>query len=485
VKRAPLALALVLAASPARSDTASTNNANRLKEGPSPQAAESAPDDADDVNRARARRAQEPAADAAPAGPRPPRASASGTSAGPSASGAPGEVGRAGGQAYRKAAQAAEAFDQRPDAGALPGAALDAPSARSAAPRELELASLTGYRHVFESLGLALGPGPDGRQSVLRRDGAPASSGEIAELKTRLASEPAALARRPDFFAVLPRAHFEELKRAYRERPELKDTAFKHIRATAATRDFAWAQSCSPVSSDCNESAAGAYRKGAKVEPETLARVWKRARRPSADDAYTAEDKAAAQDEDRRARLVAAGALKPGFGAALSARLTRLLSDPGSAWRELPGPEPVVASVDAWAPRGAAARDAASASEVRPRGLEVRDVPAAEKRAVPPPRGGGTALFSAAGTSRTSSPRGRTSEADAASRAAAPRGAQASTEATTGSGPGSSLQAEPGSESSRVKRALRAAPKPGLSAPAATRRARRSSSCAAALSSAV
>jgi hypothetical protein len=174
-----------------------------------------------------------------------------------------------------------EAFTPRPDF--LPAPRRDATAGPDPTePRtasDLVLAAHSGFGPSIRSLGYKIGRGPRGASTVLRADGRPASAAEVAALGAALRREPAALMRRPDFFQVLPRADFEELKADYRARPAWSGTVFRDIGMTPAYRDFRWSASCSPLSGDCNPAAGGeSYRRGEDVPPESLKEVLVSAR---------------------------------------------------------------------------------------------------------------------------------------------------------------------------------------------------------------
>ncbi|MDX6768550.1 MAG: hypothetical protein SF051_03395 [Elusimicrobiota bacterium] len=164
---------------------------------------------------------------------------------------------------------------------------------------ELQIAAAGGMGQPFRDMGLKVGPGPGGGASVLRADGKPASSAEVAELQRRLAREPLAQMQRPDFHQVIPRDKFAELRSHYATKPELRETTFKDVAATAEVRDFQWSRTCTRLDGNCNPNATqGSYAKGRFVAPEDLKNM-------SADAAarLTAEaPKAAAKEEKPRAR---------------------------------------------------------------------------------------------------------------------------------------------------------------------------------------
>ncbi|MDP3542354.1 MAG: hypothetical protein Q8T11_07810 [Elusimicrobiota bacterium] len=139
------------------------------------------------------------------------------------------------------------------------------------APSDFVLAARSGYEPAFAAAGLKLGP--DGR-SVVRLDGGPATAEDYARLRSEIASMPAALGRRPDFFNAVSPARYADLKRGYQEKPA-GDTVYKHVGTTAEDRDFIHTASCDKLSGDCNEHVVTAsYKKGDFVAPEDLDSMW-------------------------------------------------------------------------------------------------------------------------------------------------------------------------------------------------------------------
>lgn len=205
--------------------------------------------------------------------------------------------------------------------------------ARERSVPELALAARAGYAETFREQGLKVGAGPRGEPAIQRVDGTPASEPELDRLRAALRAEPAALVRRPDFFTVLPREKFADLKRDFTERPELRATAFKDIGMTAQARDFQWSVSCSGLSGTCNPHAAqGSYRKGQDVPPEDLDAVWAAAQEEiSGEDSedegfgeYTEEDRRLAAAEDLAAEKLGAGGRRSPSLASLLARMGEL-----------------------------------------------------------------------------------------------------------------------------------------------------------------
>ncbi len=175
-----------------------------------------------------------------------------------------GDLGGAGGGAGKTAAQDG-------------GQAKTESSANAASPKstgDLLLASASGFKGSFDELGLRMGRGADGKPQVQTKSGATASAAEVAALQERIASEPTALMRRPDFFDVLPREEFQELKEDFQGRGDLKETDFKHIEMSMSQRDFLRSSSCQKMSGDCNRHMTQmSYRKGEDVPPEDLKKI--------------------------------------------------------------------------------------------------------------------------------------------------------------------------------------------------------------------
>ncbi|MBI2385425.1 MAG: hypothetical protein HYV14_05350 [Elusimicrobia bacterium] len=142
---------------------------------------------------------------------------------------------------------------------------------RPKAPSDFALAARSGYAPAFAAAGLKLGP--DGK-SVVRLDGKPATAEDYARLQREIASMPAALGRRPDFFSVVSPGHYADLKRGYKEKKE-GDAVYKDVGTTAEDRDFVHTASCDKLSGDCNKNVEKAsYKKGDFVAPEDLDSMW-------------------------------------------------------------------------------------------------------------------------------------------------------------------------------------------------------------------
>jgi hypothetical protein len=194
---------------------------------------------------------------------------------------------------------------QRPAASrsARPSPAAAVPGRDPANPRgtpDLLLASVSGFAGAFESMGLKAGRSPSGSGAILRADGTPASEAQVAGLLARVQSEPKALMQRPDFFKVLSRERFNGLKTSYETRPELAETAFKHITMTPGNRDFTRSESCSMLSGACNPyTRQMSYRREEYVSPEELNEI---------SDKLPARGGARAEEEERAPALEAAAA---------------------------------------------------------------------------------------------------------------------------------------------------------------------------------
>lgn len=289
--------------------------------------------------------------------------------------------------------------EEAPAGGAGPSAPRTAAApARERSVPELALAARSGYAETFREQGLKVGAGPRGEPAIQRADGTPATEPELDRLRAALRAEPAALMRRPDFFTVLPREKFADLKRDFAARPELRATAFKDIGMTAQARGFQWSVSCSGLSGTCNPHAAqGSYRKGQDVPPEDLDAVWSAAQEEiyaedGEDDGfgeYTEEDKRLAAAEDLAAE-------KLGSGGRRSPSLASLLARMGELARGLGGPSggpsaAAVASPVVEAPVAEAEGRAAGRAGDPVRAAASSRVPARLPGPPPPPEGGRTA----------------------------------------------------------------------------------------------
>jgi hypothetical protein len=184
---------------------------------------------------------------------------------------------------------------------------------------------------------------------VLKLNGDPASAAEVGKLAARIASEPSALTRRPDFFQVIPREVYNQLKSDFTGHPARQDTLYKHMSLTS--RDFEWSSSCSRVSEDCNLHAQSAsYRKGDYVQPEDLAAVSRDLLLLDQDQTagaaageeeglplMTEEEKEAARRGRERAEQYMLARTESQGGRVQSGRIRGLLASMGSSWRSLFG----------------------------------------------------------------------------------------------------------------------------------------------------
>lgn len=140
---------------------------------------------------------------------------------------------------------------------------------------ELVVAAMSGYGPVFAHLGLSVGRDASGRSVIIRMDGALAGPGDLAGAQAAIVKEPRALLTRPDFFEVVSRAEFSDLKGALRSGGNAD--AFRHIGMSREERDILWNESCDRVSGDCNSaSRRGGYKKSEFLSPEELEAVWDR-----------------------------------------------------------------------------------------------------------------------------------------------------------------------------------------------------------------
>ena len=145
----------------------------------------------------------------------------------------------------------------------------------NASERALLLAAMGPYRDTLAKSGLRVGRDDAGAARIERADGRPADRTDLKSFADRIAGEPKALERRPDFFAVVPREAYAAVKSeaATRSvRAELKDVGL-----SPRGRDLIWARSCEKVAGDCNRMAAESYyTRGRFVSPETLRSVWQK-----------------------------------------------------------------------------------------------------------------------------------------------------------------------------------------------------------------
>lgn len=173
------------------------------------------------------------------------------------------------------------------------GARAPLPPSDSGTPSGLVAGAYSGFAASYRREGLQVGSDADGRPRIETLKGEAATPAQIARLRARLAAEPRALLKRPDFFQVLPRPRFNALKAAYRASPALREGAFQDIAMSPQGRDFSWSRSCHALSGGCNPASALAhYSRGDFVAPETLNGVYERVEQDD-EDALEVED-----DED-------------------------------------------------------------------------------------------------------------------------------------------------------------------------------------------
>lgn len=184
-------------------------------------------------------------------------------------------AGDIGGAAGRSGSGARSSPALRQAAAALAPGAAGGP-ASPVAVGDLVLASRTGFSGVFKDMGLKVGPGPAGDMEVQRRDGSPASPAEVAALAQRIRSEPEALMGRPDFFEVLSRKKYQQVKDGLAAAsPEARGDYFRHIELSAEARDLRWSASCNKLSGECNQyTRLERYSKNSYVPPEDLKNIW-------------------------------------------------------------------------------------------------------------------------------------------------------------------------------------------------------------------
>ena len=84
-------------------------------------------------------------------------------------------------------------------------------------PSDFALAARSGYAPAFAAAGLKMSP--DGK-TVLRLDGRAATPEDYARLQREIGAMPAALGRRPDFFANVSPGHYADLKREYKAKKD-------------------------------------------------------------------------------------------------------------------------------------------------------------------------------------------------------------------------------------------------------------------------
>lgn len=293
-------------------------------------------------------------------------------------------------ETLRRSLRPAEESAAPEGAGAAAAASPPANPSGLAGPRtvpEMALAARSGYAATFRDQGLKVGAGPRGEPAIQRVDGSPASGPELERLGEALRAEPAALVRRPDFFEVLPRGKFADLKRDFADRPELRRAAFKDIGMTERGRDFQWSSSCSGLSGACNPHAGErSYRKGQDVPPEDLKKVWSAVKEEAAGadeeefGEYSEEDRRLAEAEDLAAEKLGSGRRQPPGLSALLARMGDMARSLGES-AGLASPSLRDAGESPLDARGAGAEAPISAASGRPASAGGRAVNAATSRA--------------------------------------------------------------------------------------------------------
>ncbi len=139
-----------------------------------------------------------------------------------------------------------------------------------------------GYAPAIESLGLKTVKDSDGGMTVVKEDGSPATEEDLSRLGERLRSEPAALLKRPDFFKVVQRSDYDDLKKRWARLSSSYSEDTRHMGLDDEERDFTWESSCSGVDGDCNPHVGGrSYRKNDFIFPETLREVIARIKSPA------------------------------------------------------------------------------------------------------------------------------------------------------------------------------------------------------------
>jgi len=286
-------------------------------------------------------------------------------------------------RALRRADEAAARLRQslaRPDSDApAPAAARSQETAVRSTAADVALAAQTGFGPSIREFGYKVGRGPGGAPVVRTADGRPAAPDEVARLGAALKAEPEALMRRPDFFAVLPRADFRELKTDYSARPAWRGTVFKDIGMTPENRDFRWSASCSSLTGGCNPAGGETpYRAGEFVPPENLKTALAAARAASPDEGDDSELTGYTDEERQEAAAADAAARK--MSGAKRTTLAGLLQGLGE-WVRASSPG---GAAEAEAPAGAAVYGEGKPGTAVRAGVRPAAGPAPE-RAVPPP----------------------------------------------------------------------------------------------------
>jgi hypothetical protein len=234
------------------------------------------------------------------------------------------------------------AVDSMPDLGPAAGAGMDGAHPQGAAPagmpgvgataggdpasprtvQDMVAASRSGFSGSFQSLDLRVGQLPAGGMGILRRDGQPASQGEMVRLAQRIQSEPTALMRRPDFYSVISRDDFYSLKKEYLTHPERGENEFKHITMPQSQRDFLRSQSCQRISGSCNlYTTQMHYRRGEYVPPEDLSVIWTKIKHDAEKEKRRSNEASGMLSTDFVKRKLA-GSI---FGRSLAARLRGMI----------------------------------------------------------------------------------------------------------------------------------------------------------------
>jgi len=146
--------------------------------------------------------------------------------------------------------------------------------AHPATSRDLQVASLGGFKSSFGLLGMKAVGGPGGGVAILGPGGRPATPQEIERLKAQIRSDPSALLQYPNLFSAISRERFASLKSDYAAPPAGKGDVFKDV-SLSEGRDLDWGRSCNEVSGDCNRHVNSKfYRQGSHVSPDDLSSLW-------------------------------------------------------------------------------------------------------------------------------------------------------------------------------------------------------------------
>lgn len=170
--------------------------------------------------------------------------------------------------------------------------------------QDLLAAVRSGFGESLGANGLKLAADSQGKATIVTSDGSPAGQDQLDLLAEHISREPVMLTKRPDFFKVLPREKFKELKEDIKRPEPGGEAVFKDVALTGNDRDFAWAQTCGGVSGGCNSYVRRAsYRGGDYVEPEDLGQLWRAVRQPGG---RVAEGSAPAEEKRVNARSIRA-----------------------------------------------------------------------------------------------------------------------------------------------------------------------------------